>query len=119
MSYIDILKIIMYLFMAIGCFFAFAGVVGVLRMPDAYCRMQSSTNISTLGTLGMVVAGVIYSILEKNTGSAIKITLIGVFILLTNPIAGHAICRAAYRLGVRPEKEMVCDAYGRDKIDEQ
>ena len=49
-----ILRIIADVCIALGCFFALAGVVGLLRMPDAFCRMQSSTNITTLGILGAV-----------------------------------------------------------------
>ena len=45
----------------ISLFFAFAGVVGIIRMPDSFTRMQSSTNISTLGVLGVILGGVLYS----------------------------------------------------------
>ena len=48
----------------ISLFFAFAGVVGILRMPDAFCRMQSSTNITTMGMVGVIVAGILYSLLN-------------------------------------------------------
>jgi multicomponent Na+:H+ antiporter subunit G len=76
--------------------------------------MQSSTNIPTLGTLGVVIGGAIYAFSQGNTSMGIKILSIGIFIILTNPIGGHAICRAAYKYGIRPEKKMVCDEYGRD-----
>jgi len=32
-----------YVFYAIGAFFNFAGVVGILRMPDPFCKLQTST----------------------------------------------------------------------------
>ncbi|MCX7695766.1 MAG: monovalent cation/H(+) antiporter subunit G [Caloramator sp.] len=102
-----------YVFMILGCFFAFAGTVGVLRMPDAYCRMQSSTNIATLGTLGALLGGFIFALTLKNTSMALKILFIAVFIIITNPVAGHAICKAAYKSGVKAEK-LTCDDYGRD-----
>ena len=50
---------VIYVLIGISLFFAFAGVVGLLRMPDAFCRMQSSTNISTLGVLGVIIAGIL------------------------------------------------------------
>lgn len=108
------MRIIIDILLILGGFFALAGTIGVLRMPDAYCRMQSSTNISTLGVLGVVLGGAIYAFSIGNVGMGIKTLLIGLFLILTNPIAGHAICRAAYRSGVRPSKKMVCDEYGRD-----
>lgn len=105
-------------FLIIGCFFALAGTIGVLRMPDTFCRMQSSTNIATLGTLGVVIGAAIYSFINGNLAMGMKVILIGLFITLTNPISGHAICRAAYKYGIRPEKEMVCDEYGRENPNE-
>ena len=53
------IRIVIDLFLLVGCFFAFAGVVGMLRMPDVFCRMQSSTNIATMGVIGVSIAGVI------------------------------------------------------------
>jgi multicomponent Na+:H+ antiporter subunit G len=103
-----------YILLVVGCFFALAGTIGVLRMPDAFCRMQSSTNIATLGVLGAVFGGALYAFSNGNAAMGIKVILIGLFIVLTNPIAGHAIARAAYRYGIRPEKKMACDEYGRD-----
>jgi multicomponent Na+:H+ antiporter subunit G len=113
-----IIRIIVDISILFGCFFAFAGTVGVLRMPDSFCRMQSSTNIATLGVLGVILGGTVYAFAQNNASMALKILAIGLFIILTNPIGGHAICKAAYKYGVRPEKKMVCDEYGRDNPDE-
>lgn len=109
------MRIAIDVLIGISLFFAFAGVVGILRMPDAFCRMQSSTNISTLGVMGVIIAGILYSIVYMNDyASAVKLAAIGAFYVVTNPVAGHAIAKAAYKKGVRPEKEMVCDKYGED-----
>ena len=119
-----VLRVISDIFVVVGLFFAFAGVVGLLRMPDAFCRMQSSTNIATLGLYGAVIGGLLHAIgvvVEGNPALGwtqfVKIALIGLFAILTNPIAGHSICKAAYRHGVRPDKEFVCDKYGEDELD--
>ena len=104
-----------YVLMAFSVFFALAGVVGMLRMPDAFCRMQSSTNIATFGMLGVIIGGILYSlcILDLNWGFAVKLFCLGVFYIVTNPIAGHAIAKAGYHHGVETV-EMVCDKYGED-----
>lgn len=107
-------------FIVIGCFFALAGTVGLIRMPDAYTRMQSSTNISTLGAIGVTIGAAIRAFSSGgDTGvtMGIKILLIGLFIVITCPIGGHAICKAAYKSGAKSIK-MVCDEYGRDNPDE-
>ena len=119
-----VLRYVSDAFVVIGIFFAFAGTVGLLRMPDAFCRMQSSTNISTLGLYGAVIGGLLKAISMIVDGyqlgwtMLVKIALIGLFSILANPIAGHSIAKAAYKHGVRPEKEFVCDAYGEDEFDD-
>ena len=120
----DILRYVSDAFVVLGIFFAFAGTMGLLRMPDAFCRMQSSTNISTLGLYGAVIGGLIKAIsmivegYELGWTMLVKIALIGLFSILANPIGGHSIAKAAYKHGVRPEKEFVCDAYGEDEFDD-
>ena len=39
------MRIVVDILIVISIFFAFAGVVGMLRMPDSFTRMQSSTNM--------------------------------------------------------------------------
>lgn len=109
------MKIVIDILIVFSLFFAFAGVVGMIRMPDTFSRMQSSTNISTFGILGVIIAGILYSIfMLGNIEMAIKLAVLGVFYIVTNPIASHALAKGAYWHGVRPEKEMVCDKYGED-----
>ena len=43
------LRIIIDVLIAVGAFFAIAGTLGVLKMPDTFSRMQASTCITTMG----------------------------------------------------------------------
>ena len=114
------MRIVIDVLIVISIFFAFAGVVGMLRMPDSFSRMQSSTNISTLGVLGVIIGGILYSQFVVHDGEmTVKLVIMGVFYIVTSPIAGHAIARGAYRHGVRPEKKMTCDKYGADLVKEE
>ena len=109
------LRIVIDALMGIGLIFALAGTIGVLKMPDTFCRMQASTCISTLGMLGILLGALLYAIfIMGSTGTAIKIGVIAALIFLTNPIGAHAIAKGAYKSGVRPEKTMTVDDYGRD-----
>lgn len=109
------MNIVICIFIALSLFFAFAGVVGMLRMPDTYSRMQVSTCISTFGVLGVIIGGILYSIfMLHNSEMAVKLAVLGIFYIITNPITSHALAKGAYHHGVRPEKEMVCDKYGED-----
>ena len=105
-----VLRVIIDLFIVGGCFFAFAGAVGIVRMPDTFSRMQSSTNITTLGILLTLVGAFLYFLLVMHSwGSAAKVVVIGVLTVVANPVGGHAVARPGYRIGVRPKRELVVD----------
>ena len=109
------MRIAIDILLAAGFIFALAGAKGLLQMPDAFCRMQASTCISTLGVLGVIVGGALYAFFVMGSVSTgVKILLIGLLIITINPVGAHAIAKGAYRSGVRPDKEMEIDDYGRD-----
>jgi len=84
-----------------GTFFYVLSSLGLIRMPDVYNRMQTATKSATLGSLGVIVGTGIWAVGELGSYSWIPKTLIiAVFLLLTNPIAAHALIRAAYKSGV-------------------
>ncbi len=110
-----VVRIIADLLILIGAYFATAGTIGLLKMPDAFSRMQASTCVSTLGMLGAMLGALLYAIFVMGSVSAaIKIALIALLIFVTNPIGSHAIAKGAYRHGVRPEKPMEVDDFRRD-----
>ena len=114
------MRIVIDVCIVFSIFFAFAGVVGMLRMPDSFCRMQSSTNIATFGVLGVIIGGILYSaIFLHDGGMAVKLAVMGIFYIITNPISGHAIARGAYKHGVKPSEKTVCDKYGEDMVEEE
>ena len=85
----------------IGFSFIFLGVVifsisafGLLRMPDIYTRMHVGTKATTMGIL-LVVFG---SIFIEPTWS-LKLILLAIFILITNPLSSSVIARAAHKDG--------------------
>ncbi len=76
-----------------GSTLALLASIGVVRMPDVFTRMQASTKASTLG-LGCLLIGA--ALQFGDVSSFIRVVSIGAFILLTTPVAGHVIARAAY-----------------------
>lgn len=87
------------IFLIIGTFFIFSGTLGVLRFPDVYSRLHAATKSSTLGVSGVLIGSFIYVASDMNVFSG-KLILGILFVLLTAPVAGHMISRAAYRTGV-------------------
>jgi multicomponent Na+:H+ antiporter subunit G len=82
----------------IGFFFTLSGVVGIVRMPDVYTRIQCSSKTITLGALPVLVALVVAKGPLTTYGS--RALLIAVLLLVVNPAASHALARAAYKAGV-------------------
>ncbi|TGC07907.1 monovalent cation/H(+) antiporter subunit G [Methanolobus halotolerans] len=105
-----ILEILSNIFLVIGLFFVFLGMLGLVRLPDVYNRLHTTTKIGTLGAFGVMI-----SILLKVGFSPIgvKAITVGLFLLLTAPIAAHMIGRAAHRHGVGLCDESVVDEYGK------
>lgn len=110
-----VLRIVCDVLFLVSAVFALAGTLGIIKMPDTFSRMQASTCISTLGVLGVVVGGILYAAICMHSASAaVKIGVIGLLILVTNPIGSHVLARGAYKSGIRPEKPMETDDLGRD-----
>lgn len=79
----------------LGAIFHFSAGLGMLRMPDAYTRMQAGTKASTLGN-ALVLAGL--AILHPDW--SLKLLIIVYFVLMTNPISSHALARAAHAIRI-------------------
>lgn len=108
-------RIVIDILLAVGVFFTFIGVLGVHRMPDVFGRLQASTCIATMGTLSVVLAGVIYAVTNGSEPMTyIKLAIILLLVMGTNPVSNHALCKAAYQMGIKPAKELVMDDYKED-----
>jgi multicomponent Na+:H+ antiporter subunit G len=82
----------------VGLLFSLSGAVGILRMPDVYCRIQCSSKNVTMGALPLLLAVVVAKgPLSVYGGRAL---LVAVLLLVVNPVASHALARAAYHGGV-------------------
>jgi len=78
-----------------GSLFLLLGALGVLRMPDLYTRMQAGTKAATLGSL-LFLTGMALS----HPAWALKLVLLIVFLIFTNPVSSHALARAAHYIRV-------------------
>ena len=84
-------------FLLSGAFFMLIAAIGIIRLPDLPTRMHASTKAGAMGAM-LIMGGVVFSYLEWIAfARAVAIVL---FIILTAPIAAHAIGRAAYFVGV-------------------
>jgi multicomponent Na+:H+ antiporter subunit G len=91
----------------VGIGFSLSGAVGMLRMPDVYTRIQCSSKTVTMGALPMLVALVVAKGALTNYGG--RALLVAVLLLVVNPLASHALARAAYKTGVSMWEGSVID----------
>jgi len=90
---------IAYLFIILGLVFIFFGTLGIIRFPDIYTRLQTSSKCDAAGAVALLVGLMIREGLDS---LSLRILLILVFLLLTNPVASHAIARSAAIRGIKP-----------------
>ena len=82
-----------------GSVFCVIGAIGLIRLPDVYCRMHAAGIIDTVG-IGLIFLGLAFQ--AGWTLVLAKLAMILVFILFTSPTSCHALCRAATYSGVHP-----------------
>ncbi|MBF0471115.1 MAG: Na+/H+ antiporter subunit G [Gammaproteobacteria bacterium] len=98
------------LLLVAGTSFLLLGGLGLWRMPDIYNRIQAGTKATTLGTL-LTLAGAAF--LQPTW--ALKLLLIGVFLIFTNPLSSHLLARAAHRSGAHKTATTVVDHLAEDR----
>jgi len=90
---------IAYLFIILGLVFIFFGTLGIIRFPDIYTRLQTSSKCDAAGAVALLVGLMVREGLDS---LSLRILLILVFLLLTNPVASHAIAHSAAIRGIKP-----------------
>ena len=126
-----------------GLFFMFVGAVGLVRLPDVYCRSHAASKCVTLGILGMLGALVLFtgnvshsaetadvdaevraakeiavesgSADQATTAITTKALLVLAFVFVAAPIGSHMLARAAHRAAVRPWKGTLSDELTEDE----
>jgi multicomponent Na+:H+ antiporter subunit G len=71
--------------------------IGLLKFPDLPIRMHATTKSGVFATCLIMIAVALYF---RQTDITARVIAIITFILITAPVAAHAIGRAAYFAGV-------------------
>lgn len=93
-----------------GSVFLFSAGLGVLRMPDAYNRIQAGTKATTLGNM-LVLLG----LAVLHPAWTWKLLILVVFVLLTNPVSSHALARAAHTIRTPEADSTIIDQLEEDE----
>jgi multicomponent Na+:H+ antiporter subunit G len=89
---------IVVVLLVLGVSASATGILGILRMPDVYLRIQSSSKTITVGALPVLIALVVAKGPLTSYGG--RALLVAALLLVMNPVASHALARAAYSSGV-------------------
>lgn len=102
---IELVAAILILF---GAIVSVISAFGMLRLPDVYTRSHAATKSATLSVLTCLLGAFIYFWVHDGYVS-IRLILGIIFVFITAPVAGHLVCRAAYRSRVPLAKGSVDD----------
>ena len=83
-------------FLATGGFFALAGAIGLLRLPDFLMRLHAPTKATTLGVGGALIASMLYFI--GGGRFMVHELLITLFLFVTAPVSALMLARAGLHL---------------------
>ncbi|MCC6803371.1 MAG: monovalent cation/H(+) antiporter subunit G [Anaerolineae bacterium] len=107
-----VLEILGLVVLWVGVGFSVLGVVGMIRMPDLYCRLHASGKVATVGLCGLLIGTAILM-----PSAALKLLALAIFAVLTLPVSTHAIAAAAYRHGI-PMNKAVRDDMAHEAVDD-
>jgi multicomponent Na+:H+ antiporter subunit G len=86
-------------FMVTGAFFLVVAAIGFARLPDVFCRLHVTGVIDTLGAPLVLIGTAMFLGAQL---VSIKLLLAIAFLLLSSPLVGHLLARAALEAGHQP-----------------
>lgn len=80
-------------FLSAGAFFMFVAALGILRMPDVYNQLHTSTKAITLSLVNFLIGAMIHL---GTVSVGMKAVLIIAFQFITAPVSAHMISRVQH-----------------------
>lgn len=91
---INILRqIFFYIFLITGIYFLLSTAVAMIRFPDLYTRLHAGSKCLMAGSISVLMGCIV---LEGISLVSLKLIVIMIFLLITNPVVIHVIARFAY-----------------------
>ncbi len=94
-----IIDVLSWAALIIGSFFIVVGGIGLLRLPDVFCRFHAAGVTDTAGA-GFIGLGLMLQ--AGATLVTVKLMLMLIFLWITSPTSTHALARAALVSGLKP-----------------
>lgn len=87
-------EIIISILLLVGGGFVLVGSIGLVKMPDFFMRLHGPTKATTLGMACLLMGAIVFFSISEE-GISAKEILISIFLLLTAPISGYMLIKAA------------------------
>ncbi len=100
---IFVIQLIVLAAVIAGTIFSLLGVVGYFRLPDVYTRLHATGKVGTFGVVLLLIAALSLTLIGIGKGLVLILMLV-----ISGPVASHAIASAAYRSGI-PLKNAIQD----------
>jgi multicomponent Na+:H+ antiporter subunit G len=97
------LQFIALIAVIIGTLFSVIGILGLIRLPDVYSRLQATGKVAVFGVVLLLVAAAAWTPLSWG-----RALLLISLLMVAGPVTSHAIASAAYRIGI-PMKQAIRD----------
>jgi multicomponent K+:H+ antiporter subunit G len=92
----DLVNLLADLLALAGALFFLISAIGLLRLPDFFCRVHAPTKAATLGVMLLGLSAVIHSIAQGDFAWMEDLAIL-VFLFLTIPVSSQVLARAARR----------------------
>ncbi|HUU25139.1 MAG TPA: Na+/H+ antiporter subunit G [Methyloceanibacter sp.] len=89
----------------LGAFFLFVGSLGLAKLPDLMRRLHGPTKATTLGIGSMLIASMLYFLLERGSLSIHEL-LITTFLFLTAPVTALMVAKAYILCDKKSRKQL-------------
>lgn len=83
--------------LVIGCLFIGFSIFGILRFRNIYTRILLISKVDTVATLTIIIGLILMRGFDM---ASVKLIILTVFLMITNPINTHMISRVAWLNGV-------------------
>ena len=96
---LQVAEVLGWFFVVSGSIFVIIGGIGLLRFPDFYTRIHAAGITDTMGAW-LILIGLMFS--SGWTLVTAKLVILLIFLVMTSPLASHALAKAAFMRGLRP-----------------
>jgi multicomponent Na+:H+ antiporter subunit G len=94
-----VVETLSWIFLGAGSLFVVIGGLGLLRLPDFYTRVHAASITDTVGSW-LLIVGLMFQAGVNLV--LVKLILILIFLVMTSPLASHALTKAAFFRGLEP-----------------